>query len=366
MNGMEELTPSGGQNSNWVPQFVDSMIEGFQVIDREWKYVYLNQSIVRQSKYNKKEDLLGYTMMEKYPGIENTKMFMMLQKTMYERIPQEIENEFRFPDGSTGWFLLSVQPAEEGIVILSIDITERKRLADNLQKSFDLISTQKKQLEEFCNTVSHNLRGPITNILMLSDYIDSSDNPDELKVLVQKLKQAGSNLNDTFELLVETLQFQRDNNLKIEKIVLDEFFETVKQSMHSEIIRLNADIITDFNEAPHILIPENYAINIFKNLLSNSLRFHHPERPLRIMVKSRRKNGSILLSVSDNGNGLDVEKHRDNLFRMRKTFHRHQSSKGIGLFVTRKQIESLGGKIWAEGIAGEGTTFYIELQNQHL
>lgn len=357
----DEIQFSGSEDSFFG--IVDSMIEGFQVIDFNWRYVFMNKSIVRQSKY-RKEELIGKTMMECYPGIERTRMFLSLQKCMYERIPQQLENEFSFPDGSKGWFVLSIQPVKEGIVVLSIDITERKKMADNLQHSINLISRQKQQLEEYCSNVSHNLRAPITNIMMLSDYIAEETDEKELRFMIEKLRETSNELNETFNHLVETLQYQRDTNLIFEKIILDEFIRTVFQSLEKEIHHSSAEIISDFSEVPHLHLPSRYASSIFANLISNGIKFRHPDRKPKIEIKTRRKNGDVLLMVSDNGLGFDVEKHKNSLFRIRKTFHRHPNARGIGLFVTRKQVESIGGKIWAESRPGEGSTFFVEFKNQ--
>src|SRR5690606_22226468 len=106
-----------------------NLLEGFQVISFEFKYIYVNKTICIQGKKSEKE-LLGKTMMEVYPGIEKTKMFEILQDCMVNRVPQQFENEFTFDDNSKGWFELRFQPLPEGIGILSINITDRK-LAEN-------------------------------------------------------------------------------------------------------------------------------------------------------------------------------------------------------------------------------------------
>jgi PAS domain S-box-containing protein len=116
---------------------LDAMIEGCQIIGFDWRYLYINDPAARQGHYSK-EELLGYTMMEKYPGIENTEMFEKLQFCMNERIPQFMENKFTYPDGSIGCFDLKIQPIEEGIFILSLDISERKRAEEELRKSESL------------------------------------------------------------------------------------------------------------------------------------------------------------------------------------------------------------------------------------
>src|ERR1051325_2572143 len=82
---------------------LDHIREGFQLIGFDWRYKYVNDAVVKQSKYTR-EELVGFTMMEKYPGIEETEMFSVLRRCMRERVTDKMENEFDFPDGSKGWF----------------------------------------------------------------------------------------------------------------------------------------------------------------------------------------------------------------------------------------------------------------------
>jgi diguanylate cyclase (GGDEF)-like protein/PAS domain S-box-containing protein len=108
---------------------LDQMLEGAQIIGFDWKYVYVNDEVANQGRQSK-EDLIGRTMMEVYPGIEDTQLFSVLSRCMEERTSYIMENKFTFPDGKAGWFELSIQPVNEGLFILSNDITKRK-LAEN-------------------------------------------------------------------------------------------------------------------------------------------------------------------------------------------------------------------------------------------
>jgi PAS domain S-box-containing protein len=113
---------------------LDNMLEGCQIIGFDWRYLYVNKAVALQGKQTK-EDLLGRTMMEVYPGIEQSDLFTVLRRCMQERVAEQMENEFFFPDGSKGWFELSIQPVPEGIFILSYDITEHKEAETALRQS---------------------------------------------------------------------------------------------------------------------------------------------------------------------------------------------------------------------------------------
>lgn len=117
------------ENEARYHHILDAMMEGCQIIDFDWRYVYVNDVVAAQGKRTR-EELLHHTMMEMYPGIENTELFALLRRCMYERTPQRMENQFIFPDGGVGWFELSIQPAREGIFILSTDITGRKAVEE--------------------------------------------------------------------------------------------------------------------------------------------------------------------------------------------------------------------------------------------
>ena len=113
---------------------LDNMLEGCQIIDSEWRYVYLNDSAAKHGKADKK-DLIGKTMMEAYPGIKNTEMFKTLKYCKENSVRKEIENTFIYPDGSKGWFELSIEPVFEGLFILSIDRTDKKLFEKALKES---------------------------------------------------------------------------------------------------------------------------------------------------------------------------------------------------------------------------------------
>ncbi|MBK7582103.1 MAG: PAS domain-containing protein [Myxococcales bacterium] len=113
---------------------LDDLLEGCQIIGFDWRFLYLNDSAAAQGRIPR-EKFLGRTMQEVLPGVERTEMFGVLERCMKERRSLFFENEFLYADGSSGWFELRVRPHQDGIFLLSIDITERKRAERELMDS---------------------------------------------------------------------------------------------------------------------------------------------------------------------------------------------------------------------------------------
>lgn len=111
---------------------LDKMLEGCQIVGHDWRYLYLNDTAARHG-HRTKDELLGRTMFECFPGIEHSGVFPVLRRCMTERAGARVENEFVHRDGSSSWFELSIQPVPEGIFVLSLDITEQKRDAQKVR-----------------------------------------------------------------------------------------------------------------------------------------------------------------------------------------------------------------------------------------
>ena len=105
---------------------LDCLADGFQIIDPDWKYVYVNPAAARHGRRDA-ASLIGRAMAEAYPGIDRTPLFAVLRECMEQRISRDVENQFTFPDGSTRWFEIRVRPVPAGICIYSADIEARKR-----------------------------------------------------------------------------------------------------------------------------------------------------------------------------------------------------------------------------------------------
>jgi PAS domain S-box-containing protein len=113
---------------------LDNMLEGCQIIDFDWRYIYLNRTAEIHNR-RPNHELIGARYMDMWPGIEKTKIFKIIEQVLEKRVSTHLENKFLFPDGSQGWFEMSIQPVPEGVFILSNDITERKQKESQLFES---------------------------------------------------------------------------------------------------------------------------------------------------------------------------------------------------------------------------------------
>lgn len=201
---------------------------------------------------------------------------------------------------------------------------------------------------------------------MLVDFIEQCHNEVERKEVFGKIKPVISHLNEIFNELVESIQINQDTDIISDKIILADCLKRILKGFESQIKEFNADIRIKLNDISTIYYPKNYFNSILTNLISNSLKYKSPHKKPIIKIEINKKNGNILLSVKDNGLGLDLNMHGNRLFKIRNTFHKHPDARGFGLFMTKTQVEAMDGKIWAESIPGKGSTFFIEFKNQKV
>ncbi len=199
---------------------------------------------------------------------------------------------------------------------------------------------------------------------MLAKFIEESTDQDEQQMLITKLKPVIENISTTFNELVESIQIKQDHEIQSENIAVEDCLKRTIEGLELQIVNSEAIIEHDFADAPIVRHPSKYMNSIVHNLLSNALKYSSPGRKPHIRLKTKRENDRIILSIHDNGLGIDLVKHKDNFFKIGKVFHRHPNANGFGLFMTKTQIEAMGGRIWAESTPDVGSSFYVEFINQ--
>jgi len=278
------------------------------------------------------------------------------------------ESRYQCADGSYRWLLWAAasDPVNQVAFTSAVDITNRKTSEEdllhqkaNIESMMHKLREQNHQLDEFAHIISHNLRSPVGNIQALLSFLTPSSTIDDYRVIFEKLKNTSENLKETMNELMDTLRIKQNIRIAKSELRFKDILDKVVQSLEGNLIQCSASVTFDFNDAPTILYPKTYLESIFQNLLSNAIKYRSPERHLEVHFATRNVDGRIELRVSDNGLGIDMERYGDKLFGMHKTFHEHREARGVGLFLTKTQVETLGGEIFAESEVNVGTTFVI-------
>lgn len=362
-----------------IKEFYESILNNIPsdivVFDADHKYLFANPGAIKNDELRKyiigKDDFEYATYRNRDPTIAAERRAQFLEvKELGKTIGWE-ENQID-PNGNKLTYLRRLFPLHDDhgnfvmAIGVGIDITERKLLEEKQTKIMEQLSMQNMQLLDFCNIVSHNLRGPLINMSMLVEFIQETEDVDEHRLLISKLEPVIESLKNTFNELVESIQIRQDNDIKSDTLILSTCLQEALDGLRMEIKKANAKIDIDFKEAPAVIYPHKYLASIFYNLISNAIKYQSPERPLSLTLASRMEEGNVVLTVQDNGLGIDLVKHKDNIFKIGKIFHRHPDAKGLGLFMTKAQVEAMGGKIWVESLPDQGSIFSIEFVNQNL
>ena len=244
------------------------------------------------------------------------------------------------------------------------DITQIKDKEIQLGNTLNIIGDQNNRLSNFAHIVSHNLRSHASNLKMLLDLFKNADN-EERDEMLQHLEGISDGLSITISHLKELVEIQTEIKNVKEKLNLRHYLKNILSILHNEItkhavtieINIPLDVTIEYNPA--------YLESILLNFTTNAIKYSSADKKPIISYDFGIENGYKVLSVSDNGLGIDLKKHKNSLFGMYKTFHKNQNSRGIGLFITKNQVEAMGGKIEVFSEVNKGTTFKIYFDEEY-
>ncbi|WP_224995228.1 PAS domain S-box protein [Cesiribacter sp. SM1] len=268
-------------------------------------------------------------------------------------------------DGSKFWANVVITPIYNkehqhiGFTKVTRDLSERVR-NENLMKKNQELHRLNTDLDNFIYTASHDLKTPISNLeglltLMATKVGPKLDSTEEK--FIELMATSVQKLNDTILSLLEVTKVQKDLNSKKEPVSVQHMLEDVKAELVEMINQFQVEIQEQL-EVKEIMIARAHLRSILFNLLSNAIKYHSPERQPKIIIRTMEEDSCVVLSIKDNGLGL-TKPQEAKLFGMFKRFHSHIGGMGIGLYIIKRIMDSLNGKIEVVSKLDVGTEFKL-------
>jgi len=271
----------------------------------------------------------------------------------------------RFPVQLSVTALKSSTDKIVGYLGVATDISIIKQKEKELQELVNMTDDQNKRLVNFAHIVSHNLRSHTSNLAMMLGLYEYEQEESRKTQTYNMIKKASENLNETVQHLSEVVKINTNINEKRSRVNLREEVEKVQDSVKAMILENEAEIINDIPDNLNLNLVPAYIESILLNFLTNAIKYKSYDRSPVVRFSAVANNGTTTINIEDNGVGIDLEKHKHKLFGMYKTFHDRKDSRGIGLFITKNQIEAMGGKVNVESQPEEGTTFKITFYDKN-
>jgi PAS domain S-box-containing protein len=328
----------------------------------------VNQAAIKQ---------LGYA----YEELVNHSVLSVFPKEYHDTVLKTIDLCYNNPEKQLEWELVKhkkdgtlihvhevaqvvhFDAEDPKLLIVCTDITERKEAEIKLKALAQELSKQNEDLRRFAYITSHDLRAPVINLNALLNHFDEKNPNNPLNAdLIQKFKQSAVRISDTLNDLLEVTKI-KDRAHAEERITCDiaKCLSDCIADNTEKIKEVQAKITTDFSSISEVFFSKAVLNSAFTNLLTNAIKYRSKDRLLTLHISSKLVGDHCVITFSDNGIGMDIEKYRNRLFTLYQRFHPHIEGKGLGLYLVKSQLEALGGSLHVESTEDVGSTFFIHI-----
>ncbi len=353
-------------NEKLLRTLIDNLPVNVYIKDTESRKILINKAECEYLGVNDPKEIIGKSDFELYPyeaAEKSREEDLEVMNTLKPVIGKETVKTTI--DGKQTSFLSSKIPLLNnkgfayGLVGISLDISKLKEKEKELRNIINIASVQNKKLLNFAHIVSHNLRSHSANFSMLLNFLETEKDEGEKKNIISMLTTASNNLLETLDNLNEVVSINTNTNIAIKEINLNNKVIDLCDNL-SPFIAINSGKIENN-------IPDNFNIksvpayldSILTNFITNAIKYKHPDREALVILSAEKKGGYSILTITDNGLGIDLDKYGKKLFGMYNTFHEHKDARGIGLYLTKNQIDAMNGKVEVTSETGKGTEFKI-------
>ncbi|GEO04507.1 hypothetical protein AAE02nite_21710 [Adhaeribacter aerolatus] len=266
------------------------------------------------------------------------------------------------------WLHVDITPAVDesgkikGYFLILSDVSELKEAELSLQRQARDLFIKNQDFQQFTYIISHNLRAPVANALGYTDLLTKVDkNEPVYDELVDKLRTSVTRLDEVIKDINTILTFRdRDKPAEKQLVSVAGVYLQARESLQEALTECGALVVEELDENCMLYANKGYLYSIIYNLISNAISYRAISRQLHLLIKViKTRNGEIVLRISDNGSGMDLDKVKGQLFKLYKRFNTKVEGKGMGLFLVKYQVEALNGTIVVESQVDEGTIFTI-------
>jgi len=250
----------------------------------------------------------------------------------------------------------------ENALIQSRTISRQKKQLENLNEELRL---KNDSLDSLVYRVSHDLKAPIINIQSLLVIIRRRLNATTDPLIKQSLNMADKATMKLQTIIADFLEVARiEKRLQSEKEWLS-IFDIISGILEDNQQQINEKATMfdiELSEANELYFSRNNLSSILANLITNAIKFASPNRDSMVKIYTKKQKASIVIVIADNGIGMDLEKHKENLFQMFKRFHNHVEGTGIGMYIVKKLMDENGGTVHLESEVNVGTKLTLTFQ----
>ncbi len=254
------------------------------------------------------------------------------------------------------------------LLVVAQNISLQKQAESEQKLLIQELTRKNEDLSQFTYIISHNLRAPVANLLGLVALLDLEADASELSSatleILKSLDKTAHTLDEVILDLNQILNIRRQRHEIYQEVQLNTEVERVLQSLEFQYGEIRNWLKLEVEQTQAFTI-RSYVQSILHNLLSNALKYRHPEREPEIQLRIWSEKDHLHIRVCDNG--LGIEPHcLPHVFMLYKRFHGHVEGKGLGLYLVKTQAKALGGDAQVKSAANQGTTFDVYFRQAHL
>jgi PAS domain S-box-containing protein len=300
----------------------------------------------------------------------NDKAYGELNLALKKKENAQFQIKNRKKNGDKYWINLSITPITDKddqqthwIFILR-DITVEKQKEEEREKLIIELTQNNKDLKQFSYITAHNLKAPLSNLTSLLSLLEDIHIDDkELQDILDGFSKSTELLNDTINDLSKIIVIKDNTAVDKELITISVTVDNIIKQLGFLLLEKKPKIILNYDKDVVVYGNKLYFESIVINLMTNALKYNNPKNTLEIEIDSYNDEKFTYLMIKDNGLGIDLEKYKDKIFGLYQRFHNYPDSKGLGLYLVKSQVISLGGDIQVKSEVGVGTTFTVILPN---